>query len=104
MSERKGEVIDHIAIKNACHMLMVLGINSRWVYEEDFERPFLQQSAAFYKMESQKFLSENSASVYIKRVEVSLIDHQNGMNFYLIVNYFCFRFVSQKRQNVLNYI
>lgn len=70
MLERKGEVIDHLAIKNACQMLTVLGIDSRWVYEEDFERPFLTQSASFYKMESQKFLSENNASVYIKKVEV----------------------------------
>jgi len=31
-------------------MLMVLGINSRTVYEEDFEWPFLQQSAEFYKV------------------------------------------------------
>lgn len=71
MLERKGEVIDHLAIKNACQMLTVLGIDSRWVYEEDFERPFLAQSAAFYRMESQKFLAENNASIYIKKVEVS---------------------------------
>ena len=50
MRERKGEVVDRIAIKNGCQMLMVLGINSRAVYEEDFERPFLQQSAEFYKV------------------------------------------------------
>lgn len=73
MLERKGEVIDHLAIKNACQMLTVLGIDSRWVYEEDFERPFLTQSAAFYKMESHKFLAENNASVYIKKVEVGVI-------------------------------
>lgn len=72
MLERKGEVIDHLAIKNACQMLTVLGIDSRWVYEEDFERPFLTQSAAFYKMESHKFLAENNASVYIKKVEVGV--------------------------------
>lgn len=76
MLERKGEVIDHLAIKNACQMLTVLGIDSRWVYEEDFERPFLTQSAAFYKMESQKFLGENNASVYIKKVEVGFIHTQ----------------------------
>lgn len=75
MLERKGEVIDHLAIKNACQMLTVLGIDSRWVYEEDFERPFLTQSASFYKMESQKFLSENNASVYIKKVEVKFPRH-----------------------------
>ena len=35
-------------------MLMVLGIDSRTVYEEDFERPFLEQSADFYRV-SQKW-------------------------------------------------
>jgi len=48
--ERKGEVIDRIAIKNACQMLMILGITGRMVYEEDFEKPFLEQSAEFYKV------------------------------------------------------
>jgi cullin 3 len=48
---------------------MVLGIGNREVYEEDFEREFLNQSAEFYKIESQRFLEENSASVYIRRVE-----------------------------------
>ena len=38
------------AVKNACQMLMVLGIDSRAVYEEDFERPFLEQSAEFYRV------------------------------------------------------
>lgn len=50
MKERKGEIVDRSAIKNACQMLMRLGINSRVVYEEDFERPFLTQSAEFYKV------------------------------------------------------
>ena len=64
--ERRGEVIDRLAIKNACQMLMMLGIETRNVYEEDFESHFLKQSAEFYKIESQKFLEENSASVYIR--------------------------------------
>jgi len=57
--ERKGEVIDRMAIKNACQMLLALGIEqsegrngSRHVYEEDFERPFLAQSAEFYRVSS----------------------------------------------------
>ncbi|XP_053697059.1 cullin-3 [Sabethes cyaneus] len=83
MCERKGEAIDHIAIKNACQMLMVLGINNRWVYEEDFERPFLTQSASFYKLESQKFLSENSASVYIRRVEARITEEAERAKLYL---------------------
>lgn len=31
-------------------MLMSLGIDSRYVYAEDFESPFLQQSAEFYRV------------------------------------------------------
>uniref|UniRef100_A0A023FCK0 Putative cullin n=1 Tax=Triatoma infestans TaxID=30076 RepID=A0A023FCK0_TRIIF len=81
--ERKGEVVDRMSIKNASHMLMVLGINSRCVYEEDFERPFLHQSAEFYKMESQKFLGENSASVYIKKVEARINEEAERAKHYL---------------------
>jgi len=81
--ERRGEKVDRTAIKAACQMLMILGIESRAVYEEDFERPFLIQSAEFYKLESQKFLGENSASVYIKKVEARIIEEGERAKHYL---------------------
>lgn len=81
--ERKGEVVDRGAVKNACQMLMVLGIDSRAVYEEDFEKPFLEQSAEFYRLESQKFLAENSASVYIKKVEARINEEAERAKHYL---------------------
>ncbi|XP_013180968.1 PREDICTED: cullin-3 [Papilio xuthus] len=81
--ERRGEVVDRLAIRNACQMLMVLGINSRSVYEEDFEKPFLHQSAEFYRMESQKFLGENSAAVYIARVEARIGEEAERARHYL---------------------
>ncbi|XP_018008708.1 cullin-3 [Hyalella azteca] len=84
--ERRGEVIDKLSIKNACQMLLVLGIDSRTVYEEDFERPFLAQSAEFYRMESQKFLAENSASVYIKQVEHRIQEEADRAKHYLDEN------------------
>ncbi|VDP02089.1 unnamed protein product [Soboliphyme baturini] len=83
MAERRGEVVQMIGIKNACQMLMALGIDSRTVYEEDFENPFLQQSAEFYKAESQKFLGENSASVYIKKVEQRIHEESERAKHYL---------------------
>ncbi|KAK2868506.1 hypothetical protein Q7C36_000377 [Tachysurus vachellii] len=70
--ERKGEVVDRGALRNTCQMLMVLGLEYRSVYQEVFETPFLEMSAEFYQMESQKFLAENSASVYIRKVEARL--------------------------------
>ncbi|XP_036176081.1 cullin-3 isoform X11 [Myotis myotis] len=47
--ERKGEVVDRGAIRNACQMLMILGLEGRSVYEEDFEAPFLEMSAEFFQ-------------------------------------------------------
>jgi len=46
-----GDLFCRGAVKNACQMLMTLGVDSnRSVYEEDFERPFLAQSAEFYRV------------------------------------------------------
>uniref|UniRef100_A0A1A9WMC6 Cullin family profile domain-containing protein n=1 Tax=Glossina brevipalpis TaxID=37001 RepID=A0A1A9WMC6_9MUSC len=83
IDERSGEAINHLAIKNACQMLMALGINSRSVYEDDFEKPFLAQSASFYKLESQKFLAENNASVYLKKVEARIQEESARAALYL---------------------
>jgi cullin 3 len=83
VKERKGEAIDHLLIKNACKMLMVLGTNSRSMYEEIFEKQFLAQSAAFYAMESQKFLLENKVSAYIKKVEARITEEAERAKLYL---------------------
>lgn len=83
MKERRGEVVDRGAVKNACQMLMILGIDSRAVYEEELERPFLEQSAVFYRLESQKLLGENSASVYIKKVEARINEESERATHYL---------------------
>lgn len=67
--ERRGEYVEAHWIKNVCQMLVQLGIDKRSVYEEIFEVPFLEQSAEFYRSESQRYLNENCASTYIREVE-----------------------------------
>lgn len=86
MRERNGEVIDRIALKNACQMLMVLGITNRLVYQEDFERPFLAQSSEFYNVESQMLLDENSASIYITKAESRINEEAERSKNYLDVS------------------
>ena len=83
MRERRGEVINRLAVRNACQMLMLLGIEQRRVYEEDFESHFLKQSADFYNIESQRFLEENSASVYIRKVQERIMEEQERAKHYL---------------------
>ena len=57
--------------------------DKRKVYVEGFEEPFLEQSREFYKLESQKFLAENSASVYIKKVEQRITEEAERAKHYL---------------------
>ena len=40
------------SVKNTCKMLMALGIGSREVYEDDFEKPLLMESREFYRVSS----------------------------------------------------
>ncbi|XP_058508668.1 cullin-3-like [Solea solea] len=70
--ERNGEVVDRWAIRSACQMLMILSLDGRSVYVEDFENPFLAMSAEFFQIESEKYLADNNASIYIKRVEARI--------------------------------
>lgn len=83
MAERRGEIVNRIGLKNACQMLVQLGVDGQPVYEQDFEEPFLKQSADFYRVESQNFLSENSASVYVHKVEQRLIEESERAKNYL---------------------
>lgn len=81
--ERRGEIVDRGAVKATCEMLMALGIKTRTVYEENFEQPFLEVSGEFFKMESQQFLAENSASVYVKKVEARIKEEAERAKHYL---------------------
>ena len=40
-------LFNRLAIKNVCQMLVILGTT---VYQDDFERHFLKESAEFYKV------------------------------------------------------
>ncbi|XP_068722471.1 uncharacterized protein [Montipora capricornis] len=61
-----------MAIRKTCEMLLLLGIVSRSVYVDYFEKPFLDESAEFFKLESQILLGGNNASVYLKKVETRM--------------------------------
>jgi cullin 3 len=71
--ERLGEVVNRSLLKSITQMLVDLGVNSRMVYDEDFERAFLETSANFYRFESQEFIDSNSCADYLKKVLLSLL-------------------------------
>eukprot|EP00698_Gefionella_okellyi_P002956 TRINITY_DN12798_c0_g1_i1.p1 TRINITY_DN12798_c0_g1~~TRINITY_DN12798_c0_g1_i1.p1 ORF type:complete len:751 (-),score=174.57 TRINITY_DN12798_c0_g1_i1:20-2224(-) len=79
--ERAGEAIDKLAIREVTKMLLELGVNSRSVYEDDFEKHFLDESTLFYKRESGHYISSNTCSEYLQKAarrleeEVTRVEH-----------------------------
>lgn len=83
LHEREGEVIDRSLFRNITQMLIDLGVNSRTVYEEDFEIHFLETSASFYKRESSEFIAVNTASDYMRKVETRINEEMARVEHYL---------------------
>jgi len=81
--ERAGEVIDRILIKNITQMLIDLGVNSKNVYIEDFEKPLLLTTSSYYQGESQAFITTCSCPDYMKKVEVCLKEELERVSHYL---------------------
>jgi len=78
--ERGGEMVPRGLIKTITGMLMELGQD---VYCRDFEQPFLQRSAEFYKVESDEYLAQNSAPDYMKKAEQRLQEEEDRVTHYL---------------------
>lgn len=65
--ERNGQAIDRAALRDACRMLLELGIENRVIYQLDFEMPFLKRSGEYYNAESRRLLAENGAIAYVEK-------------------------------------
>ena len=78
--ERNGEVINRGLMRNITKMLTDLGPS---VYQEDFEKSFLDVSADFYRLESQKFIERCDCSDYLKKAERRLHEEMERVSHYL---------------------
>ena len=67
-------------LKTITGMLFELGQD---VYSKDFEQPFLQRSADFYKIESNEYLAQNSAPDYMRKAEQRLHEEEDRVSHYL---------------------
>lgn len=78
--ERTGEVINRSLMRNITKMLTDLDIS---VYEVNFEIPFLEVSANFYRVESQQFIESCDCGQYLKKAEKRLNEEIERVSHYL---------------------
>ncbi|RLN45617.1 hypothetical protein BBJ29_001808 [Phytophthora kernoviae] len=70
--ERHGELIDRDLVKSVLRMLVDLGVHSNTVYENDFEKFFLETTLDFYRAEAQAMLDVATCAEYLEKAEQRL--------------------------------
>ncbi|KAL7747279.1 hypothetical protein RI367_007333 [Sorochytrium milnesiophthora] len=93
--ERDAEIIDRSLMRQIIEMLVDLSSSAAepgdgagnvprgFVYEVDFEQPFLAATSAYYAAESARLLAELDVSQYLRRVEKRLAEERERVDLYL---------------------
>jgi cullin 3 len=82
-NERNGYLIDKDLMKGLLTMLGELSVDGANVYEEEFEKHFLDMTRAFYRHESQSYLSESNCSDFIRKADARLTEEAVRVRQYL---------------------
>ncbi|KAK4491577.1 hypothetical protein RD792_002329 [Penstemon davidsonii] len=77
-SERLGEAVDRTLLNHLLKMFTALGI-----YQESFEKPFLERSSEFYAAEGAKYMQQSDVPDYLKHVEIRLQEEHERCLLYL---------------------
>ncbi len=70
--DRNGEIIDKGAVRQAVHMLLEVGVQSRKIYEQEFESVLLADTVEYYRLESNQLILENSCDAYLQKANLRL--------------------------------
>ncbi len=82
--ERRGQLIDTSLMKDILSMFVEVGnVIGENLYENEFERSFLETTQQFYELESSEFLAKNTCPDYLRKVEARLSEEMNRSNAYL---------------------
>eukprot|EP00667_Euglena_gracilis_P002382 EG_transcript_2382 len=82
--ERDGIEINRTYMKLVIQLFVDMGMDTNAIYERDFEQPFLEETAKFYRRAASVWLNENGGNfTYLRRVEKALNEEQNRAISYL---------------------
>ena len=64
-------------------MLIEVGVHSRKIYEEEFEKLLLKETTDYYRAESQKLISEVDCGAYLSKANDRLVEEIDRVQNYL---------------------
>lgn len=91
--QRNGEIVNTSLLKNVINSYVSLGLDEKDssklvldVYNNFFEKPFIISTEIYYKAEAEKYISENSITDYMKKVEARFNEEKTRIQQYLHPN------------------
>ncbi|KAJ3281904.1 hypothetical protein HK104_011212 [Borealophlyctis nickersoniae] len=88
--QRNGETIETSLIVNVVKSFVSLGLDENdstkqtlEVYAQYFQTPFIAATEAFYKAESEQFITQNTITDYMKKAEARLAEEEDRVKLYL---------------------
>ncbi|KAJ3403602.1 hypothetical protein HDV05_007742, partial [Chytridiales sp. JEL 0842] len=88
--QRNGESIEQSLIKSVVESFVSLGLDENDstkptldIYKQYFEQAFIAATEAYYRSESEKFISENPVVGYMKKAAARLAEEENRIHLYL---------------------
>ena len=81
--ERNGETIERIFVQKVIEMLIEVGMQSKKIYEQEFEAHLITQTRDYYRNESNRFITENSCNDFLVKANSRLSSEQERILTYL---------------------
>ncbi|CAG8670860.1 42473_t:CDS:10, partial [Gigaspora margarita] len=88
--QRNGERVETKLVKSVVDSFVALGLDDTDstkptldIYKKHFEEPFIKASEIYYRTESEKYVSENSVTDYMKKAEARLAEEEDRVKLYL---------------------
>lgn len=81
--ERNGERIERVYVSSVIEMLIEVGMQSKKIYEQEFESALIQQTQDYYRNESNSQIVQNSCKAYLMKAYSRLLEEQDRVQSYL---------------------
>ncbi|XP_059447034.1 cullin-1-like [Corylus avellana] len=81
--EREGKQIDRVLLKNVLDIFVEIGMGQMDLYENDFEAAMLKETAAYYYLEANNWISQDSCPDYTQKGEDCLKQEKDRVSHYL---------------------
>lgn len=81
--ERDGGIVEITQMRSAIQMLVEVGISSKKIYEQEFERVLVQESQNYFRLESNQFITDNSCFAYLQKAKQRLNEELERLLNYL---------------------